>query len=116
MTDNAALARLLPVVVDGAIDLVLKSQGPDRRVGAPDDFLESDMPPGYSLIYNEGAGYMYREKRRRRKSKQGTADSAADAAKGEAVQSPADRAENENDALNQSVNSAELMESSVEED
>lgn len=62
-TDNAVLADLLPAVVDGAIDLVLKVQRPTDRSSAADgtENPDSNMLPGaYQLIFDEKAGFEFR--------------------------------------------------------
>ena len=66
--DNTTLANMLPDIVDGAIELVMQSQGPDRRLSDPDDFLKSPLPGKFSLIYDEGTGYMYKGGRKSSKS------------------------------------------------
>mmetsp|Transcript_53937 Transcript_53937/g.106410 ORF Transcript_53937/g.106410 Transcript_53937/m.106410 type:complete len:908 (+) Transcript_53937:46-2769(+) len=66
--DNTTLANMLPDIVDGAIELVMQSQGPDRRLSDPDEFLKSPLPGKFSLIYDEGTGYMYKGGRKSSKS------------------------------------------------
>lgn len=70
--DNGTLKAMLPDIVDGAIELVLLSQGPDRRPNDSDDFLKnnscssssSGIPASWSLVYDEGTGYCYKPKRK----------------------------------------------------
>ena len=45
------MEQLLPEVVDGAVDLVLGTQGPD--VDTSISSSEVTIPPGYELIYDE---------------------------------------------------------------
>jgi hypothetical protein len=59
---------MLPNIVDGAIELVMQSQGPDRRSTDNDDFLKADLPGRWSLIYDEGTGYMHKPTRKGNKS------------------------------------------------
>jgi hypothetical protein len=68
--DNAVLANLLPGVVDGTIELVLRAQGPPGGLPAPAD---GDAGPGpdvrappssFQLIYDEEAGYEYASPKR----------------------------------------------------
>lgn len=42
--DNSTLAAMLPDIVDGAIELVMQSQGPERRSGDGDEFLKGELP------------------------------------------------------------------------
>ena len=63
LSDNAVLADLLPGVVDGAIDLVLKVQGPTARSGATDGTVDPDsdiLPGAYKLIFDEKAGFEFK--------------------------------------------------------
>jgi hypothetical protein len=53
---NSTLAALLPGVVDGAIDIVLKSQGPEK---ISNDEILADVPEGYDLIFDEESGFEY---------------------------------------------------------
>ena len=72
---------MLPDIVDGAIELVMLSQGPERRPSDPDDFLKADLPGQFSLIFDEAAGYTYKGNRKGGKSaKAKTAASAGAAA------------------------------------
>jgi hypothetical protein len=57
--DNSTLAGLLPNVVDGAIELVLESQGPDKVLESDDNFLNT-LPGNFQLIWNEKTGYEYK--------------------------------------------------------
>lgn len=66
--DNSTLAAMLPNIVDSAIELVMLSQGPDRRATDNDDFLKGELPGRFSLIYDEGTGYMYKGARNKGKS------------------------------------------------
>lgn len=66
--DNSTLANMLPDIVDGAIELVMQSQGPERRLTDPDDFLKTDLPGRFSLIFDEGTGYCYKGARKGAKS------------------------------------------------
>lgn len=70
--DNSTLANMLPDIVDGAIELVMQSQGPDRRITDPDDFLKGDLPGKFTLIFDEGTGYMYKGNRKGGKSSKAT--------------------------------------------
>lgn len=56
-TANSTLEKLLPGVVDGAIELVLGSQGPEVSKDIPAS--EINVPQGYELIYDESTGYKY---------------------------------------------------------
>jgi hypothetical protein len=62
------LENLLPGVIDGTIDLVLRSQGPDRPADATDESLsqagigkesQSQPPNDFRLIYDESLGFEY---------------------------------------------------------
>lgn len=68
---------MLPDIVDGAIELVMQSQGPDRRSGDTDDFLKTDLPGKFSLIYDEGTGFMYKGARKGKSSKSSKAAPAS---------------------------------------
>jgi hypothetical protein len=57
--DNKCLADLLPGVIDGAIDIVLRAQGPGMEVGSNDEELLANPPPGYELLYDERSGYEF---------------------------------------------------------
>lgn len=59
---NSVLEAMLPGVVDGAIELVLGSQGPDIAPGAMegDKELLANLPPGFELIYDESNGFEYK--------------------------------------------------------
>lgn len=57
--DNSTLAGLLPNVVDGAIELVLESQGPDKDLESDDTFL-TNLPGNFQLIWDEKTGYEYK--------------------------------------------------------
>eukprot|EP00598_Pedospumella_elongata_P000985 CAMPEP_0184975758 /NCGR_PEP_ID=MMETSP1098-20130426/6898_1 /TAXON_ID=89044 /ORGANISM="Spumella elongata, Strain CCAP 955/1" /LENGTH=912 /DNA_ID=CAMNT_0027498531 /DNA_START=40 /DNA_END=2778 /DNA_ORIENTATION=- len=67
--DNSTLANMLPDIVDGAIELVMQSQGPDRRSGDNDDFLKADLPGKFSLIFDEGTGYTFKGARKGKSAK-----------------------------------------------
>ena len=54
---NSTLESLLPGVVDGAIGLVLGSQGPE--VSKDIDSSSVDIPQGYELIYDEAKNFKY---------------------------------------------------------
>eukprot|EP01034_Spumella_vulgaris_P026150 gene26149-32685_t len=54
--DNSTLEALLPGVVDGAIELVLGSQGPDSNNCSNDAALLQNLPQSYQLIFNEQSG------------------------------------------------------------
>ena len=59
--DNSTLADMLPGVVEGALDLVLSAQGPDR----PEDndrFLGKALPSQWQLIFDENKGFAYGKK------------------------------------------------------
>lgn len=64
--DNGTLANMLPDIVDGAIELVMQSQGPDRRPTDNDDFLKSTLPGKFSLIFDEATGYQYRGSKKKK--------------------------------------------------
>lgn len=66
---------MLPDIVDASIELVMQSQGPDRRSGDGDAFLKADLPGKFSLIYDEGTGYTYKGARKGKSSK--STDTAA---------------------------------------
>ena len=56
--DNSTLEKLLPNVVDGAIQLVLDCQGPAKSDSS--DFISSELPSRYQLIFNESDNYIYK--------------------------------------------------------
>ena len=58
--DNSTLAGLLPNVVDGAIQLVIDSQGPDKILESEDTFLNSALPSSFQLIWDEKTGFEYK--------------------------------------------------------
>ena len=65
--DNSTLAAMLPSVVDGTVDLVLRAQGPDRvdiTAGSHDQALDdevlSSLPGRFEQIYNEKTKYRYK--------------------------------------------------------
>lgn len=60
---------MLPDIVDGAIELVMQSQGPDRRSGDNDDFLKADLPGKFALIFDEATGYTYKGTRKGKSAK-----------------------------------------------
>eukprot|EP01038_Epipyxis_sp_PR26KG_P012981 gene12981-17406_t len=64
--DNSTLEALLPMVVDGALELVIGAQGPGRsdvKAGASyeegDSLMLASVPQNFKLIYNEGTGFTY---------------------------------------------------------
>jgi hypothetical protein len=58
--DNSVLADLLPGVVDGALDLVLKVQGPEVDLNRSADSSSAESLPGaYSLLYDESLGFEF---------------------------------------------------------
>lgn len=58
MLDNGVLEELLPDVVDGAIELVLHTQGPD--VADLDSVaLPETLPSKYQLIFDEAKQFAY---------------------------------------------------------
>jgi|LauGreSBDMM110SN_4_FD.fasta_scaffold105315_2 hypothetical protein len=57
--DNGVLEDLLPVVVDGALDLVLRAQGPDRQPEHTDEALLSSIPGQWQLLLDEGGKYEF---------------------------------------------------------
>ena len=57
--DNAVLEELLPVVVDGALELVLNSQGPDRVAGTTDAALLGQLPGSWQLLFDEAEKYEF---------------------------------------------------------
>jgi len=67
--DNSTLANMLPEVVDNTIELVMQSQGPDRKLSDPDDFLKEPLPGRFQLIFDEGTGYMYKPTRKSKAGK-----------------------------------------------
>jgi hypothetical protein len=75
--DNSTLAAMLPDVVDASIELVMQSQGPDRRANDSDEFLKGELPGRYSLIFDEAAGYMYKGARKGKSAKSAKAAAAA---------------------------------------
>jgi hypothetical protein len=60
--DNSTLEALLPGVIDGTIDLVLSTQGPDRPANATDDSILANLPFKFELIHNEVTGFFYDDK------------------------------------------------------
>jgi hypothetical protein len=64
--DNSTLASLLPPIVDGTVDMVLRAQGPQRTDiargnidQALDDQLLNNLPGGFVQIYNEKTKFKY---------------------------------------------------------
>lgn len=64
--DNSTLASLLPPIIDGTVDLVLRTQGPERNdvangsiEQALDDAILSSLPNGFCPIYNEKTKFKY---------------------------------------------------------
>ena len=64
--DNSTLATMLPPLIDGTVDLVLRAQGPERvdvANGAIDQTLDDEilnsLPGGFCQIYNEKTKYKY---------------------------------------------------------
>ena len=60
--DNAVLASLLPGIVDGTIDLVLRNQGPRPFKECADEDKEKDSPflPGaFKLLYDENKEFEF---------------------------------------------------------
>ena len=55
--DNSTLEKLLPNVVDGAIQLVLDCQGPEKEDNS--DFLSSELPSRYQLLFNESDNILF---------------------------------------------------------
>ena len=51
--DNDTLANMLPGVVDGALELVLGAQGPDRPPHASDEALLTSLPGRWRLLLEE---------------------------------------------------------------
>lgn len=52
--DNAVLASLLPKIVDGTIELVLRNQGPESSEDCSDVMEESSLLPGaFKLLFDE---------------------------------------------------------------
>lgn len=58
--DNAVLEDLLPKVVDGALELVLATQGPDRAATATDAELLAALPGRWSLLVDEASGFEFK--------------------------------------------------------
>lgn len=59
-TDNAVLENLLPNVVDGAIALVLDTQGPDQNMeNRNKDFTKEPLPSQFQFIFDEASGWVY---------------------------------------------------------
>jgi hypothetical protein len=70
-SDNAILADLLPGVVDGALDLVLKVQGPDLDLSQCADSSSAESLPGaYSLLYDESLGFEFESATRKENTQQ----------------------------------------------
>lgn len=67
---------MLPDIVDGAIELVMQSQGPDRRAGDNDDFLKADLPGKFSLIFDEATGYTFKGARKGKSTKSASSKAA----------------------------------------
>ena len=57
--DNAVLEELLPVVVDGALDLVLSCQGPDREPSASDAAVLASLPGRWQLLLDESGKFEF---------------------------------------------------------
>ena len=52
--DNAVLASLLPGIVDGTIELVLRNQGPGSSIDCSDAIEDSSLLPGeFKLLFDE---------------------------------------------------------------
>ena len=70
--DNSTLAKMLPPLIDGTVDLVLRTQGPERIDVANgsidqtlDDEILNSLPDGFCQIYNERTKFRYDAARRR---------------------------------------------------
>jgi hypothetical protein len=60
LLDNKVLEDLLPVVVDGALELVIRSQGPDVPDLSAVQFHPKDsLPSNYDLIFDEKNNWHY---------------------------------------------------------
>ena len=46
-------------MVDGALDLVLSSQGPDRPNTATDDAFLANLPGRWELLFDEGGKFEF---------------------------------------------------------
>lgn len=58
--DNGVLEDLLPGVVDGAVQLVLDTQGPDVDINASTaDFSTKELPGQFQLLFDEATQWMY---------------------------------------------------------
>ncbi len=58
--DNGVLENLLPNVVDGAIELVLDTQGPDQDISSRNgDFVNKILPSQFQLIFDESTGWAF---------------------------------------------------------
>jgi hypothetical protein len=61
VSDNSTLANLLPGIVDGALDLVLTTQGPDRPSRRKDDkAILENLPGQFELLYDENTKFEYK--------------------------------------------------------
>ena len=65
--DNDCLARILPEMIDGCMELVLGCQGPDRprkedRQDAADAAVLASLPGKWELLHNEKTKYFYTSK------------------------------------------------------
>lgn len=62
--DNSTLANLLPGVIDGTLDIVLRAQGPERDEmegtdEEKDAAILASLPGRFQLLHEESSGYMY---------------------------------------------------------
>ena len=74
---------MLPDIVDGAIELVMQSQGPERRLTDPDDFLKAELPGQFTLIFDEANNYCYKGARKGKAGKGPKAKESAGSVKEE---------------------------------
>lgn len=58
--DNAVLEELLPRVVDGALDLVLQAQGPDRGTADTDEAMLASLPGQWQLLLDEAGKFEFK--------------------------------------------------------
>lgn len=57
--DNGVLEGLLPGVVDGTVQLVMETQGPEVDINASMDFTKKELPGQFQLIFDEASQWMY---------------------------------------------------------
>jgi tubulin--tyrosine ligase like protein 10 len=72
--DNSVLENLLPGVIDGTIELVLRSQGPPggNSTGKDAHNVHDDAPGSFKLLFDQEKGFEYQSTMRAEAIKTGT--------------------------------------------